>query len=81
MLMSTYFLFNGKFCEHKHGIAMGSVLALFVINSFMNSFEKQALSMACKRPSCWYKCLDGAFVRWPHGIEELREFQRLSAYI
>jgi hypothetical protein len=37
-LMSTYFLFNGKFCDQKDGVAIGSLLAPIVANYFMDSF-------------------------------------------
>jgi hypothetical protein len=71
--MYTYFLFNRKFYNQKDGTAMGSLL---VANYFMKHFDKQALNMAPKRPSCWFRHVDDTFVIWLHGTEELWNFQQ-----
>jgi hypothetical protein len=40
MLTSTYFVFDGKFCDQKDGITVGSPLAPIVANYCMENFEK-----------------------------------------
>jgi hypothetical protein len=78
---STYFLFNGKYYDQKDGIAMGSPPAPTVAHYFMENIEKQALDMAPKRPTCWYRYMDDTFVMRLHGMEEVRFNSILTAYM
>jgi hypothetical protein len=80
-LTSTYFLFNGKYYDQKDGIAMGSPLAPTVAYYFLENIEKQALDMAPKRPTCWYRYMDDTFVMRLHGMEEVRFNSILTAYM
>jgi hypothetical protein len=53
---------------------MGSPLAPVVANLYTERFEHQALSLAIKMPTRWYRYVDDTFVVWPHGKDELQEF-------
>ena len=52
---------------------MGSPLAPVIASLYMEQFQQQALNMAEKKPSNWYRYVDDTFVVWPHG-EELQNF-------
>jgi hypothetical protein len=73
VLTSSYFCFNGQFCEETDGVSMGSPLSP-VIAFFMEDFEKVALSRAAYKPTYWFRYLDDTFVIWPHGPEKLSNF-------
>jgi hypothetical protein len=45
-LTTTYFQFEGKFCQQKEGMAMGNSLSPVVSNKFMEQFEEIALDIA-----------------------------------
>ena len=53
---------------------MGSPLAPVIASLYMEQFQQQALNMAEKKPSNWYRYVDDTFVVWPHGEEELQNF-------
>ena len=74
VLTSTYFCFDGQFCEQTDGVAMGSPLSTVITNFFMEDFEKKAIEQATHKPVCWLRYVDDTFVIWPHGQEKLPEF-------
>jgi len=74
VLTSTYFCFDGQFCEEIDGVAMGSPLSLIIANFFMEDFEKKAIEQATHKPVCWFIYVDDTFFIWPHGQEKLTEF-------
>ena len=50
-LTSTYFCFDGQFCEQMDGVAMGSPLYPVNTNFFIEDFEKKATEQATHKPS------------------------------
>jgi hypothetical protein len=55
MLTSTYFLFCGQYHDQKDEKAMRLPLAPSAANYFVETFGKQALGMAPKSPTYWYR--------------------------
>ena len=76
-LTTTYFQWDKEFYEQTDGVAMGSPLSPVIANFFMEKFEQQALNLAKKKPSCWFRYVDDTFVVWSHGPEELNNFLTL----
>ena len=74
VITSTYFCFDGQFCEQTDGVAMGSPLSPVIANFFMENFEKKAIEQATHKPVRWFRYVDDTFVIWPHGQEKLTEF-------
>jgi hypothetical protein len=74
VLTSTYFSFGGQFYEQTDGVAMGSPLCPVISNFFMDDFEERALKQVTHKPLSWFRYVDGTFVIWPHGPEELEGF-------
>ena len=73
-LRATYFMFEDQFFEQIEGAAMGSPLSPIVVNLYMESFERRALSSAKVTPTMWRRYVDDTFVLWPHSAEQLEEF-------
>ena len=49
-LKSTYFTYQGKYCEQLEGAAMGSPISPIVPNPYMANFEEKAISTAPHPP-------------------------------
>ena len=56
-LRSTYFVFQGQYCDQVEGVAMGSQLSPIVANIYMEHFET-----APHPPSHWKRFVDDTFV-------------------
>lgn len=50
VLLFTYFVYDGTFCEQVDGVAMGSPFSLVIVDFFMESFEKMALEAVPFKP-------------------------------
>ena len=46
LLQKTYFLFQGKYNEQVHGVAMGSPISPLIANMFIEEIEVKAISSA-----------------------------------
>ncbi|XP_046400855.1 uncharacterized protein LOC124167106 [Ischnura elegans] len=55
---------------------MGSPLSPVIANLFMEEFENSVLTSYKKKPTLWIRYVDGTFVIWPHGEQELENFLR-----
>jgi hypothetical protein len=65
-VLTTYFVYDGTFYEQIDGVAIGSPLAPVVANLYIETFEQQAIDMALKKPSHWFRYVHDTFVLWPH---------------
>jgi len=70
VLTTTYFLYNGYFCDQRDGSAPRHRNS----QRLHKFFEQQAISLTAKKPVHWYKYVDNTFVVWKHGKEELKGF-------
>lgn len=70
---STFYSFGSQFFELANGMAVSSPLFLMIV-FFMEDFEGVTLDRAMYKPLCsvWY--VNDAFVIWPQGPEELKDF-------
>jgi hypothetical protein len=73
-LKTTYFQFDGKFYQHKDGMAMGNSLSPVVSNIFMEYFEEIALDTKYYKPVKLPRYVDDTFVLWPHEQATLQQF-------
>ena len=55
---------------------MGSPLSPIVVNLYMETFEKIALTTALAAPRLWARYTDDMFVIWPHGQDKLEAFHQ-----
>ena len=49
-LRSTYFMFQNQFHEQIEVITMGSPLSLFIVNLYMEEFEKRSIDSSLLNP-------------------------------
>ena len=59
-LKNTYFLFQGKYYEQVHGVAMGSPISSLIANLFVEEWEVKALNSA-PHPPLWLRFVDNTF--------------------
>jgi hypothetical protein len=69
-----YFHVDGRFFQHKDGMAKGISLSPVVSNIIMERFEKLALDSAQHKQSLWLRHVDDIFVILPHGPERSQNF-------
>ena len=73
-LTSTYFKWQGKFCEQCEGQAMDSPLFPITSNIFMDHVKSKTIETYNLKPIAWFRYVDDAFVVWRHGREKLDKF-------
>ena len=61
-LKTTFFSFQGQFCEQFEGAAMGSPVSPIVANLYVEYFEQKALSTPPQPPRFWHRYVDDTFV-------------------
>ena len=67
VLISNYFIFNGKIYLQKQGTAMGTRMAPNYAIIFMHSVEKEILNNSKLKPRIWHHFIDDVFIIWTHG--------------
>jgi hypothetical protein len=70
-LTSTYFSFSGQSYEHTDGVSMGSPLSPIITKFLMKDFKDRVLEQVTGKPLFWFCYVDGTFVIWPYGLENL----------
>ncbi len=73
-LHTTYFEFEGDIYEQKEGAAMGSPLWPVLANTYMETFEEEAIDSAAHKPSLRVRYVDDTFVMWPRDRDKLQGF-------
>ena len=74
ILHMNHFEFNTKLYLQISGTAMGTSCAPSLANLFMGRFEKILLENYPNKPVLWLRFIDGIFLIWTHGEEELNDF-------
>ena len=69
-------LFQGKYFEQVHGVAMGPPISPLITNLFMAEFKLKALSSTPYLPHLWLGYIDDTFV-----IQEAKHSQQLLQHI
>ena len=73
-MISTYFMWNNRFCQQKEGAAMGNPLSPVVANIYMEHFEALAIESARLKPATWLRYVDDIFVVWNERRDKLQDF-------
>ena len=73
-LKNLYFLFQGKYYEQVHGVAMGSAISPLIANLF-KKFKVQVL-ISAPHPHLWLRHVNDTFV-----IQEIEHSQKLLQHI
>ena len=73
-LKSNDFLFNDERFIQKVGTSMGRDWAPQYADSYMVTFEKEALLKCPLKPHTYFWYLDAIFIIWPHGKDASSEF-------
>ena len=75
-MFESFFIFDGKFYEQCHGVAMGSPLAPILANAFMCHFENIWLEncLAHIKPIVYRKFFDDTFLlfRTKYHVEKFK---------
>ena len=74
VLKNNMFEFNGRFYHQIRGTAIGTKCAPPYSILFLADLEEKLLSSYECGPSVWWRYIDGVFLIWTHGEEELQKF-------
>ena len=74
ILSMNNFSFNNNHYLQIHGTAMGTKMAPSYANLFLGYFEANALDNAPFQPHTWLRYINGIFMTWTEGLDNLKIF-------
>ena len=74
ILKENSFQFSGKHYLQRHGIAMGTKMAVAFAVIFMAHIERQLLAASPFKPTLWKRFIDDIFSVWTISEQEINDF-------
>ena len=78
VLENNNFCFNGNHFLQTEGTAIGSHLGMNYACTFLGQWEENLFQQCKLHPSSYWRYVDDIWGLWEHGLEELKEFHKLT---